>query len=66
MNETGFVGDVYGEMTLKRRMIERVLTRYETVAEGELDQLLAMLKRYAAEAAREEARYFTADLVAAA
>jgi uncharacterized protein (DUF2336 family) len=66
MNETGFVGDVYGATTLKRRMIERVLTRYESIAEGEFDQLLAMLRRYAAEAAREEARYFTADLVAAA
>jgi uncharacterized protein (DUF2336 family) len=66
INETGFVGDRYGAATLKRRMIERVLTRYETIAEGELDQLLAMLKRFAAEAAREEARYYTADLVAAA
>ncbi|HEY7459757.1 MAG TPA: DUF2336 domain-containing protein [Xanthobacteraceae bacterium] len=66
MNETGFVGDAYGAATLKRRMIERVLTRYESIAEGELDHLLAMLKRFAAEAAREEARYYTADLVAAA
>jgi uncharacterized protein (DUF2336 family) len=66
MNETGFVGDNFGAATLKRRMIERVLTRYESIAEGELDQLLAMLKRFSAEAAREEARYFTADLVAAA
>jgi uncharacterized protein (DUF2336 family) len=66
MNETGFVGDAYGAATLRRRMIERVLTRYEGMAEGELDYLLAMLKRFAAEAAREEARYYTADLVAAA
>jgi uncharacterized protein (DUF2336 family) len=66
MNETGFVGDAYGAATLKRRMIERVLTRYESVSEGEIDHLLAMLKRFAAEAAREEARYYTADLVAAA
>jgi uncharacterized protein (DUF2336 family) len=66
INETGFVGDAYGAATLKRRMIERVLTRYESIAEGELDHLLAMLKRFASEAAREEARYYTADLVAAA
>jgi uncharacterized protein (DUF2336 family) len=66
MNETGFVGDAYGAATLKRRMVERVLTRYESMAEGELDHLLAMLRRFAAEAAREEARYYTADLVAAA
>jgi uncharacterized protein (DUF2336 family) len=65
-HETGFVGDSYGAATLRRRMVERVLTRYEDVAEGELDHLLAMLRRFAAEAAREEARYYTADLVAAA
>ncbi|MEX2127393.1 MAG: DUF2336 domain-containing protein [Xanthobacteraceae bacterium] len=66
MNETGFVGDAYGAATLKRRMVERVLTRYEGMAGGELDYLLAMLRRFAAEAAREEARYYTADLIAAA
>lgn len=66
INETGFVEDAYGAATLKRRMVERVLTRYEASADGELDHLLAMLRRFAAEAAREEARYYTADLVAAA
>jgi uncharacterized protein (DUF2336 family) len=66
MNETGFVGDTYGAATLKRRIVERVLTRYEGVAGDELDYLLAMLRRFAAEAAREEARFYTADLIAAA
>ena len=43
-----------------------MLTRYEGMAGEELDYLLAMLRRFAAEAAREEARYYTADLIAAA
>ncbi len=66
IQEVGFVGDSYGAAVVRRRMVERVLTRYEDAAEGELDHLLAMLRRFAAEAAREEARYYTADLVAAA
>jgi hypothetical protein len=57
---------MYGAATLKRRIVERVLTRYEGVAGDELDYLLAMLRRFAAEAAREEARFYTADLIAAA
>lgn len=66
IHEIGFVGDTYGAALIRRRMVERVLTRYEGTAEGELDYLLAMLRRFAAEAAREEARYYAADLVAAA
>jgi hypothetical protein len=41
-----------------------VLTIYEG-EDGEIDYLFAMLRRFAAEASREEARFFTADLVAA-
>ncbi|MCC6946457.1 MAG: DUF2336 domain-containing protein [Bradyrhizobiaceae bacterium] len=66
MHETGFAGDALGASMLKRRMIERVLTQYEGAAEGEVDFLFAMLRRLAAEAARDEARYYTADLIAAA
>ena len=66
MQETGFAGDSYGAATLKRSMVERVLTRYADMADGEIDYLFAMLRRFAAEAAREEARFYTADLVAAA
>jgi uncharacterized protein (DUF2336 family) len=66
IQEVGLVGDSYGAAVVRRRMVERVLTRYEDAAEGELDHLLAMLRKFAAEAAREEARYYTADLVAAA
>ncbi len=66
IHETGFAGGTYGAALLGRRMVERVLTRYEGAPEGEIDYLLAMLRRFAAEAAREEARYYTADLIAAA
>lgn len=66
IHETGFAGGTYGAALLGRRMVERVLTRYEGAPQGEIDYLLAMLRRFAAEAAREEARYYTADLIAAA
>jgi uncharacterized protein (DUF2336 family) len=53
-----------GDAQLRRRMVERVLTAYAPLAEGDLDQLLALLRRFAAEAARDEARAFTRDLIA--
>jgi len=49
---------------LKRRMIERVLTRCEDAEPGELAPLLTLLRRFATEAAREEARMFCDELVA--
>src|SRR5690606_17205087 len=54
MHETGFAGDAIGASALKRRMIERVLTQYEGMADGEVDFLFAMLRRLAAEAARDD------------
>lgn len=53
-----------GHPQLRRRMVERVLTAYAPLADGDLDQLLAQLRRFAAEAARDEARAFTRDLIA--
>jgi len=58
------VGDQGGAGRLKRRMVERVLgacvhDRYENAA-----SLLALLRRFAVEAAREEALVFCDDLVA--
>ena len=44
-----------------RRMIERILTRYQEFAPGEVDDMLAMLRRLAAESARTAAR----DILAA-
>ena len=60
----GFLHEPGGAARLKRRMIERVLTRCEHVEEGELAPLLTLLRRFATEAAREEARMFCDELVA--
>ena len=48
---------------LRRRMIERVLTRCETMEQGDIEPLLMLLRRFATEAAREEARMFCEELV---
>ena len=53
-----------GATRLKRRMIERVLTRCEEQSLGDIEPLLTLLRRFAAEAAREEARMFCDELVA--
>jgi uncharacterized protein (DUF2336 family) len=64
MREGDFVSEPGGAARLKRRMIERVLTRCEDEALGELEPLLTLLRRFATEAAREEARLFCDELVA--
>lgn len=48
--------------SLSRLRIERVLTACKAANGGELDRLLAVLRRFDAEAAREEARDFSAAL----
>ena len=65
MREGGFSTEPGGAARLKRRMIERVLTRCEDADLGELAPLLTLLRRFATEAAREEARLFCDELVAA-
>jgi uncharacterized protein (DUF2336 family) len=60
----GYLSDPGGDARLKRRMIERVLTRCEDADLGELAPLLTLLRRFATEAAREEARLFCDELVA--
>jgi hypothetical protein len=52
-----------GASRLKRRIIERALTRCENESPDEIEPLLTLLRRFAAEAAREEARMFCDDLV---
>jgi hypothetical protein len=47
-------------------MIERVLTRCEDADLGEVAPLLTLLRRFATEAAREEARLFCEELVSEA
>jgi uncharacterized protein (DUF2336 family) len=63
MNEDGFLGDPAGVARLKRRMIERVLTRCSMSAIEDIEPLMMLLRRFATEAAREEARMFCDDLV---
>ena len=62
-HEIGFVGTVGGATRLRRRMVERVLTRCET-SETVSEPLLILLRRFATESAREEARVFCDELVA--
>jgi hypothetical protein len=64
MHDDGFVVEPGGASRLKRRIVERVLTRCENEVPEEIAPLLTLLRRYAAEAAREEARLFCDDLVA--
>ena len=64
MREEGFMFEPGGASRLKRRIIERTLTRCESEAPDEIEPLLTLLRRYAAEAAREEARLFCHELVA--
>jgi uncharacterized protein (DUF2336 family) len=64
MREDGFIGEPGGVSRLRRRVIERVLTRCEHAAIDDVEPLLTLLRRYAAEAAREEARLFCNELAA--
>jgi uncharacterized protein (DUF2336 family) len=58
------LGEQGGAARLKRRMTERVLMRCGEEAIGDIEPLLSLLRRFAVEAAREEARLFCDDLVA--
>jgi hypothetical protein len=49
---------------LKRRMIERTLQGCARAELGEIEPLLMLLRRFATEAAREEARLYCDELVA--
>jgi uncharacterized protein (DUF2336 family) len=64
MREGVLIGEQSGEGQLKRRMVERVLAACEAERGRDLTSLLALLRRFAVEAAREEARMFCDDLVA--
>ena len=66
LHEVGYAHDPLAAVQLRRRMVERVLTLYRGQDPRELDGYFALLRRYAAEAAREEARAFTEDLTEAA
>ncbi len=61
--ETGFVDSLGGAARLRRRMVERVLTHCETDPQA-AEPLLILLRRFATESAREEARLFCDELIA--
>jgi uncharacterized protein (DUF2336 family) len=63
LHETGFVDDAGDAARLRRRMVERVLTHCET-DRGATESLLILLRRFATESAREEARLFCSELIA--
>ncbi|MCC0016977.1 MAG: DUF2336 domain-containing protein [Rhodobiaceae bacterium] len=54
--EMGPIGSHGERLTAGRRMVERVLSRYEAVCGGEVDAFYALLTRLAADEAREAAR----------
>jgi uncharacterized protein (DUF2336 family) len=62
-HEIGFVDTVGGAARLRRRMVERVLTHCETDRQA-TEPLLILLRRFATESAREEARMFCDELLA--
>jgi uncharacterized protein (DUF2336 family) len=61
-DEIGFAGTASGAAGLRRRMVERVLTRCETADNA--GALLILLRRFATESAREEASAFVDELMA--
>jgi uncharacterized protein (DUF2336 family) len=63
-HEYGFVDDAGSAARLRRRMVERVLTHCET-DRGATEPLLILLRRFATESAREEARLFCDEVAAA-
>lgn len=62
-HEMGFVDSADGATRLSRQMVERVLTYCEN-DEQAAEPLLILLRRFATESAREEARMFCDELVA--
>jgi uncharacterized protein (DUF2336 family) len=63
MHEDVLLGESSDASRLKRRMVERVLTRCERATLGDIEPLMTLLRRFATEAAREEARTFCEELV---
>jgi uncharacterized protein (DUF2336 family) len=63
IHETGFTDTLGDAARLRRRMVERVLTHCET-DQPAAGPLLILLRRFATESAREEARMFCDELAA--
>jgi uncharacterized protein (DUF2336 family) len=64
LHEAGFISEPGGATRLRRRVVERVLTACAEDSLGDIEPLMLLLRRFAAEAAREEARMFCHQLVA--
>jgi len=64
-HEVGFADSMGTVARLRRKMVERVLTHCESDSEA-TGALLILLRRFATESAREEARMFCDELVAEA
>jgi uncharacterized protein (DUF2336 family) len=62
-HETGFADTLSGAANLRRRMVERVLTHCSTEHDA-AEPLLILLRRFATESAREEARRFCDQIMA--
>jgi uncharacterized protein (DUF2336 family) len=63
IHEGGFADTLAGAARLRRRMVERVLTQCEA-DHNVTDPLLILLRRFATESAREEARLFCEEVAA--
>ena len=63
MHEDVLLGEAGDTSRLKRRMVERVLTGCESSLLGEIEPLMTLLRRFATEAAREEARMLCDELL---
>ncbi len=64
MRQGVLIGERGGVAQLKRRMVERVFSTCARERAPDMATLLALLRRFEVEAAREEARSFCEDLVA--
>jgi uncharacterized protein (DUF2336 family) len=64
INERGFIPDHEAGQRLSRTMVERVLTAYDKAPKEDIDQLFGLLRRFYAEAARDEARKIVEQMAA--
>ncbi|MFN8829103.1 MAG: DUF2336 domain-containing protein [Labrys sp. (in: a-proteobacteria)] len=62
MHEQGFVYSRAGQGHLSRRMVERVLTALADIDDAEVANLVSLLRRFVAEAARDESRAIAEDI----
>ena len=65
IREIDFTDGIGSVARLKRQVVERVLTDCAECALGDVGSLLTLLRRFAAEAAREEARSYCEELAEA-